>query len=143
MWRQLVTLHCKVFPHRQHLVFFWGQLQWGSGENYMNYRPVLFIFDVISTFLMLLFFTFETKMQLTQCVPCLALFLGTVDPGWGESDNNSFHFRKRGSRVMSLKCLKRRKVMDSGVSTPPRNDKGFPHKSKPTISSNLRMRLFI
>ena len=100
----------------------------------MNYRPVLFIFDVISTFLMLLFFTFETKMQLTQCVPCLALFLGTVDPGWGESDNNSFHFRKRGSRVMSLKCLKRRKVMESGVSTLPRNDKGFQHKPKPTLS---------
>jgi len=44
----------------------------------MNYRPVLFIFDVISTFLMLLFFTFETEMQLIQCVPCLALFLGKV-----------------------------------------------------------------
>ena len=44
----------------------------------MNYRPVLFIFDVISTFLMLLFLTFETKMQLIQCVPCLVLSLGTV-----------------------------------------------------------------
>ena len=129
-----IASQCMVFPHRQHLVFFWGHLE----TNYMNYRPVLFIFDVISTFLMLLFFTFETKMQLIQCVPCLALFLGNVDPIWGKSDNNSFHFRKRGSRVMSLKCLKRRKVMESRVSTLPRNDKGFQHKPKPNLSFWLR-----
>ena len=108
----------------------------------MNYRPVLFIFDVISTFLMLLFFTFETKMQLIQCVPCLVLSQGTVGLRL-KSDNNSFHSRKRGSRVMSLKCLKRRKVMESGVSTPARNDKGFLHKPKATLSNYLRMFFFI
>ena len=44
---------------------------------------------------------------------------------------------------MSLKCLKRRKVMESGVSTPARNDKGFQHKPKATLSNNLRMYFFI
>ena len=91
----------------------------------MNYRPVLFIFDVISTFLMLLFFTFETKMQLIQSVPCLALFLGTAASIWGKSDNNSFHFRKRGGRVMSFKCLKKVRISNAeDNSVVPRNDEG-------------------
>ena len=38
---------------------------------------------------------------------------------------------------MSLKCLKRRKVMESGVSTPPRNDKGFLNTPTATLSNKF------
>ena len=50
---------------------------------------------------------------------------------------SSFHFRKRGRRVMSLKCLKKVKISDTeDDSVVPRNDEGE------EISSNNPLNIF-